>query len=338
MSSDGKPCLDAAAPILDAEGRPTAVLVLRVDPQHYLYPLLESWPTPSRTAETLLVRNEGEEVVFLNQLRHSPSPPLTLHIPLSRAEVPAVRAALGEVGEFEGPDYRGVDVLADIRPVPDSPWYMVAKVDSERDPGRGPLSRVCDDALRDRGDCHDRRLVALTFHYRQRSLYQDLYLRGTSTAGGPRGDPHHPVQHWRRGHRHGRGGPRRADESRGRAAYRLAEAEAVGKPLEQVFRIVNEQTRAEVANPAVRVIQEGKVVGLANHTVLIARDGAERPIADSGRRSATKKVGSPASCSSSATRPPNARRSGRWRRKRSSFTPCWSTSATAWWRATTRAN
>ncbi len=60
------------------------------------------------------------------------------------------------------------------------------------------------------------------------------------------------------------------------------EAEALGKPLEQVFPIVNEQSRAEVENPVTRVLREGRVVGLANHTVLIGRDGTERPIADSG--------------------------------------------------------
>jgi PAS domain S-box-containing protein len=60
------------------------------------------------------------------------------------------------------------------------------------------------------------------------------------------------------------------------------EAEALGQPLAPVFRIVNEETRAAVESPVDRVLREGKVVGLANHTVLIAKDGAERPIADSG--------------------------------------------------------
>ena len=60
------------------------------------------------------------------------------------------------------------------------------------------------------------------------------------------------------------------------------ETEALGKPLADIFHIVNEETRAPVENPALRVLREGKTVGLANHTVLIARDGTERPIADSG--------------------------------------------------------
>ncbi|BBA34727.1 multi-sensor hybrid histidine kinase [Methylocaldum marinum] len=58
------------------------------------------------------------------------------------------------------------------------------------------------------------------------------------------------------------------------------EKEARGQPLENVFRIVNEQTRKPVENPVAKVLRTGAVVGLANHTVLIARDGREVPISD----------------------------------------------------------
>jgi PAS domain S-box-containing protein len=56
--------------------------------------------------------------------------------------------------------------------------------------------------------------------------------------------------------------------------------EAVGKPLDQVFRIVNEETGAPAENPVAKVISTGRTTGLANHTVLIARDGTRRPIDD----------------------------------------------------------
>jgi len=58
--------------------------------------------------------------------------------------------------------------------------------------------------------------------------------------------------------------------------------QARGVPLDELFRIVNEFTRETVESPVSRVLREGKVVGLANHTVLLARDGTERPIDDSG--------------------------------------------------------
>ena len=56
--------------------------------------------------------------------------------------------------------------------------------------------------------------------------------------------------------------------------------EAARRSLADVFRIVNEDTRQPVENPALRALKDGVVVGLANHTVLIAKDGTERPIDD----------------------------------------------------------
>jgi PAS domain S-box-containing protein len=58
--------------------------------------------------------------------------------------------------------------------------------------------------------------------------------------------------------------------------------DAAGRPLAEVFRIVNEETRQTVEDPATRVLRTGTVVGLANHTVLLARDGSRIPIDDSG--------------------------------------------------------
>jgi PAS domain S-box-containing protein len=56
---------------------------------------------------------------------------------------------------------------------------------------------------------------------------------------------------------------------------------AQGMPLETVFKIINEETRQSVENPVVEVLKKGNVVGLANHTILIAKDGSERSIDDS---------------------------------------------------------
>src|SRR5262249_16189140 len=57
--------------------------------------------------------------------------------------------------------------------------------------------------------------------------------------------------------------------------------EAIGHQLDTVFRIVNEETRQPVHNPATKAMREGVIVGLANHTVLIAKGGTELPIDDS---------------------------------------------------------
>ena len=58
--------------------------------------------------------------------------------------------------------------------------------------------------------------------------------------------------------------------------------DAAGLPLADVFWIINEDSRQPVENPAVKVLRSGMIVGLANHSILVARDGRERPIDDCG--------------------------------------------------------
>ena len=61
-----------------------------------------------------------------------------------------------------------------------------------------------------------------------------------------------------------------------------SEEESIGKPLKQVFRIVSEKNNRELENPAEKIVREGQAAGLANHTLLVSRDGRKTPIADSG--------------------------------------------------------
>ena len=274
--------LNVAAPIRDEKDQPVAVLLLQVDPERYLYPLIQSWPTPSQSAETLLIRKDGTSALFLNTLRHYPDPPLTLSIPLTNLEVPAVQAIAGRVGQYQGPDYRGVEVLSDLVPIPGSPWFMIAKVDTDEilaevdSLGFAVLLFVVLSVL------ITGMLAYFIFNYRQRRLYEHLYQaererreaqEETNTTLYSIGDGVITTDH--------AGNITRLDP----VAENLtgwSEADAQGKPLAEVFQIVNEFTRAAVENPVARVLREGMVVGLANHTLLIARDGIERPIADSG--------------------------------------------------------
>ncbi len=129
----GDALMDLIAPIPGAAagGPPSAgAFLLRIDPYYTLYPLIQSWPTPSVSAETLLVRREGDEVVYLNELRHRSGTALILRAPISEEKLPGAMAARGVVGIVEGKDYRGVDVLVDITAVPGSGWYLVAKEDT----------------------------------------------------------------------------------------------------------------------------------------------------------------------------------------------------------------
>ena len=124
--------LSLAIPVREESdgGQPLGVLVLRIDPATYLYPYISAWPIPSLTAETLLVRRDGNDALFLNELKFQKDTALKLRVPLTSMDVPAAKAVLGQEGIVEGIDYRGVPVLADIRGIPDSPWFLVARMDT----------------------------------------------------------------------------------------------------------------------------------------------------------------------------------------------------------------
>ena len=116
----------------DADTPATGAWRFMIDPYVFLYPLVQTWPTDSRTAETLLVRREGDEVVFLNDLRHRARTALNLRLRITDfPELPAARAVIGYEGVAVGTDYRNVPVLAATRRIDGTPWFMVAKVDQD---------------------------------------------------------------------------------------------------------------------------------------------------------------------------------------------------------------
>jgi diguanylate cyclase (GGDEF)-like protein/PAS domain S-box-containing protein len=109
---------------------PVGALFLAADAQDYLFPLVQDWPLPSASGETLLVRRDGDRVRFLNTLRHRPDLPLTRTHSLDDRLLPAARALRGQLGVLgNGVDYRGISVLAYAAAIPGTPWVMIAKED-----------------------------------------------------------------------------------------------------------------------------------------------------------------------------------------------------------------
>ena len=105
-------------------------LLLDQDPETYLFPMLRSWPTPSATAETLLIRRDGERIVFLNGQRKKHGKPLGLSVSIfEHPGLPAVLALTRGDSFVTAPDYQGSNVVAAIRRVPGTSWWLVAKVD-----------------------------------------------------------------------------------------------------------------------------------------------------------------------------------------------------------------
>ena len=266
--------LSFMSPLFIEEKSVAGCLSLSINPNDFLFPLIQSWPTESRTSETLLMKKSGDSVQFISSLRHMKTKSLSFKLPLSRQNLPAVQAVLGRIGVFEGRDYRNIDVFAYLDRIEGTEWFIVTKVD-----GSEMLAPLMEKAV----------IVvlfvllliivitgafSLVYKGRQQKLYRELWesTEEFKTTLFSIGDAVittnekglvkflNPV----------------AENLTG---WNLSEAE--GKPLDEVLRIFNAKTRLPVENPVTTVLNTGKIVGLANHTMLISKEGKEYQIADS---------------------------------------------------------
>ncbi len=132
--ADGRVRLNMVVPVLQPSTgggaqEPLAVLVLVMDPARVLFPLLRNWPVPSDTAEAFLVRRDGDEVVYLTELRYLKAPLLSVRRSVHEPLLPAAMAVRGETGLYDGRGYRGQPVLTVANRIARSPWWLVANID-----------------------------------------------------------------------------------------------------------------------------------------------------------------------------------------------------------------
>jgi PAS domain S-box-containing protein len=251
------------------------VVLLEADPSKWLYPYLAMRPIAAESAETVLVRREGDDIVFLSPLRHNSAPPVTFRRPANVMGFAALAAVEGHEGFGAFVDYRGEPVFAATIRLDRAPWGIVVKVDQQealagyRQEIRRTGTTVIAVIL---GFWAVAFMLVLGWRRRAEAALREgeeryratLYSIGDAviaTDQGSRVKQMNPV----------------AEKLTG-----WTESQASGRPLDEVFRIVNEETHAVVESPVARVLREGHVVGLANHSLLIGKDGKESPIADSG--------------------------------------------------------
>ncbi len=252
-----------------------AFLIFRIDPERYLFPLVKSWPTPSKSAETLLLREEDSGVLFLNEFRNKTGSALQFRIEKTEKNVPAVKAVEGYKGIYEGKDHKGEEVLTYIDNIPGTPWYMVAKIDK--------------DELLNKINRQSRLILlmilliiallwagfVLVYNNRQKSLYKSLWEKEEEfkTALYSIGDAVITTD---------KEGKIKTVNYSAEKILGRSEKKVKNKPLEKIFVIENEITGDVVENPVRKVLSSGRIVGLANHTVLISGKGEKIPIANSG--------------------------------------------------------
>jgi len=196
--------------------------------------------------------------------------------------VPAVHGVLYGQGVLAGNDYRDTPVLSATRPVTGTPWILVAKVDQEEvHAGLRRLALIIgalvlaamaagglllylvwrqqqlQQALREERQARALDAVERRFRTTLTSIGDGVIATDADSLIEFMNPPAAAMTGW-------------------------STEEAIGHSLGEVFLIVNEHSRQTVENPVLRVLREGQIVGLANHTLLLRRDGTEIPIADSG--------------------------------------------------------
>ncbi len=112
-----------------ADGATIGTITLGIDPWISLYPAILKWPTSSRTGEAVLVRRDGDQILYLSELRGEFDSVMELRDSLADGMSPVVRAVVGQEGFADGIDIAGDAVLVSARRVPGSDWFAVAKID-----------------------------------------------------------------------------------------------------------------------------------------------------------------------------------------------------------------
>ena len=119
----------AAADRGQPSGQPLGIVLLVSDASQTLFPLVAREVVPTRTSETVLVRREGNEIIYFSPLRHIPVGSSNLRFSFSSAPVPTRLALEGHQTFVQYNDYRGVPVLAATQYIPLTGWGLVRKID-----------------------------------------------------------------------------------------------------------------------------------------------------------------------------------------------------------------
>ncbi len=256
---------------------PVGGALLITKTSRFLDPVVHAWPVPSQSGEILLVRRDGDQVLYLSERRHRPDSALNLRVPLDRTDLPEVLAVRGRMGVVQGTDDRGVPVLAAVAPVEGTTWFLVAKED------RAEL-RGDDRAFAASGVLHLVGLAALlvVFWARQRGEkkhYRRLYqaeseLRKTLTK--------HALVLQAMQDAVITTDAQNAVELCNPAAEALTEwtvAEAQGKPLAEVFRIVGEKEKEIIEDPLGFLLARAPEGRLSETLMLQTRSGRLKHVA-----------------------------------------------------------
>ena len=268
--------------IKDADNNVLAALIGRFDASLSVYPKIEEWPTPSQTAESCLFKVENDSILYLNNLKHNDNAALNLRIPVKNTELFASQAVSGKLGLVSGKDYRNKDVTGFASEVEGTPWYLISKIDdSEMYQGKYVIIGVVAGFALLLIFIITFFIVAI-FNRRQKYIFKELYIKEKEVwqqqkkfkvtmdslgEGVIVTDMDAKVQYINK-------------HAEALTGWRFIDAQ--GLNLGEIYPLKNEETGEKENNILEKVIKQGIVKELANHTLLVSKNGKEIPIMDTG--------------------------------------------------------
>ncbi|MCF8359980.1 MAG: PAS domain S-box protein [Prolixibacteraceae bacterium] len=269
--------LELIAPVFEKE-KVAATLIFLVDPDDFLYPLITEWPTPGNTGETYIVRQMGDSIQYLSPLRFSPAPPLrSFSSILQPGSIGSILLQRHD-GIIECKDYRGESVLASVLEVPGTSWHIISKIDRKEAFSGLNTTLTFLIILLFLAVLLFIVFALLFYHYKQRNIYRELliekellyqareefkatfYSMGdgviTTTCKGNISQIN-PIAEILTG---------------------WIEHEAKGELLENVFCIIDEQSREKEKEIVKKILKGSEYAVISQQKTLVSKNDTEIPV------------------------------------------------------------
>lgn len=277
----GKVQYEVFAPIIH-NNQVIAIFLFLTDPEDYLFPVVEDWPVPSKTGEAILARTEGNKLTCISHLRNVDNSKIQFSFPSSRNGKSSLSALRSSPESFEGPDYSGEMVLGDLSKIPGSSWYLIVKENCKEVYSDFHKFFFLTLSLISLAILFVFALITMIYNRRQRDLFKKLLIQSEAL---------HQTQEEYSATLYSIGDGVIVTDKKGKIRHMnptaenltgWSEGDAKNSSIEEVFRIIDENTGEKIESPVDKVLREGKIVELSNHTTLVAKKGGEIPINNSG--------------------------------------------------------